>query len=121
MFLNDFEQDLLQFTGAVNSMLERSLDVVDQAEIKSADSDRLSNLLIGLKEYVSCSENDLCERLEEFIRQGYATGMRGTVEIDENGAIQLPKYVVKLLGWKPGDVLSWENNSNGSVSVRSLG
>lgn len=121
MDLDNFEQDLLRFTGAVTSVLERALGRLEASEISSADADSLSNLLIGLREYVSCSEDELCDQIEDSIRQGYLSGLSGTLEVDENGTIQFPEYIVRLLGWKPGDPLSWKNNNDGSVSVRKLG
>ena len=38
--------------------------------------------------------------------------------IDDDGILNLPDDLLEEMGWKEGDVLLWEDNNDGSFSLR---
>jgi hypothetical protein len=41
-----------------------------------------------------------------------------TIQVQDNGVLQLPEEVTRDLGWKSGDVLHWRRIEKGAVSVK---
>jgi hypothetical protein len=41
-----------------------------------------------------------------------------TIQVQENGVIELPDDLLAELGWKAGDVLHWRQMGKGAVSVK---
>lgn len=43
--------------------------------------------------------------------------MKWVLNVDEDGMLTLPEEVLKLNGWKEGDVLVWTDNKDGSWTL----
>lgn len=118
---NDLEQRFLRFTTTAKELAESISVAVDDGRVPADIVDSVSNIAIGLKQYVATCEDEIASAMEDRIGHDYKTGAlqqtRGVLEIADDYTIQLPD----LLRWVPGDTLEWEVTGDGTAVVRKLG
>lgn len=115
--LNDLEQKIFRQTSTTEDFCDSVLSLLEQSDVNSATLDSVSNLLIGLKAQSDVFASKSSDLINEVIRLGSGCETRGTLLVDGNGTITLPKQVTDVLGWVPDDILKWKILPNGSVSV----
>lgn len=120
--LDDFEQSFLQFTVAIEENIQAMLGILDREDVPAPVADKLTNILIGMEGYIDSRTTDLCEDLENHIKTQHRDGVkwRGYTKVSEDGTITLPDYVLKDLGWKPGDLLEWSLKDDRSVQLKKF-
>lgn len=118
--LDDFEQSLHQFTITIEENVQAMLGILDREEVPAPVADKLMNILTGMEGYIDARMTDLCEDLENHIKAQYGAGVKwcGYTKVSDDGTILLPDYVVKDLGWKPGDLLEWSLRDDKSVQLK---
>lgn len=121
---NDLEQDFLRFTTTVKELADAIAAAVEDDKVPADIADRVSNLSIGLSAYIATCEDEIATAMENKICHDYRTGAlqqtTGTLVIEDDYTVQLPKYVTELLGWAPGDTLEWEVKDGSTVIVRKV-
>ena len=121
---NDLEQRFLRFTITLKELLESIAIRIDEEKVPAEVVDTVSNIVIGAKEYLVTCENEIAEAMEQKIVHDYESGAyqqtTGTLFIDDDWTVQLPKYLVETLGWRPGDRLEWKVGGKGHVMVRKV-
>jgi hypothetical protein len=121
---NDLEQRFLRFTITLKELLESVAIRIDEENVPAEVVDTVSNIVIGAKEYLITCENEIAEAMEQKIAHDYKSGayqqITGTLFIDDDWTVQLPKYLVETLDWRPGDRLEWKVEDNGHVMVRKV-
>lgn len=122
MTLDDFEQSLHQFTTTIEENVRAMLGVLDREDVPAPVADKLMNILIGMEAYIDSRTTDLCEDLENHIKAQHGGGVkqRGYTKVLDDGTILLPEYVLKELGWEPGDILEWSLKDDRSVQLRKF-
>jgi len=119
--LDDFEQKLLKFTSALQEMCGAALSVTDNEEDITTLCDKVSNILIGMKEYIKQSEASLADDIENHIKKQYEQGVFiGYATVTDDYIIELPPEVIKILGWKEGDTLQWTDLNDGSYKLTKV-
>ena len=43
-----------------------------------------------------------------------------SLPVDENGAVNLPKELMKLTGWTPETLLEWDVSDSGKITLRKI-
>lgn len=121
---DDLEQEFLQFTTTVKELADAIGVAVEDSRVPSDVSDRVSNLAIGLSSYIDTRESEIATAMEGKICHDYRTGpfqqTTGTLTINDDYTIDLPKYLTDLLEWVPGDTLQWEMKDKETAIVRKL-
>lgn len=69
--LDDHEQNLLRVGNSIESIIDASLEVVDNSQIDAESADKLSNLLIGLRAYTNQSFDSLCIWVENKVSHDF--------------------------------------------------
>ncbi len=121
---DELEQRFLRFTTTVKEMVDSIMLSVDDDRVSAEIADNVSNLAVGLKQYVITCEDEIASAMESKIAHDYSKNpfqqTTGVLVIDENYTVRLPQYVIDLLGWKPGDNLQWEIGSDNTATIRNL-
>lgn len=121
---NELEQRFLGFTNTVKEILDSINVVVDDEEVPAYITDNVSNLTVGLKQYVSICEDEIASAMGSKIAHDYGANSlqqtTGTLIIGDDYTVQLPRYVIGLLGWEAGDSLHWEIKDDNTAVIRKL-
>jgi hypothetical protein len=121
---DDLEQRFLRFTGAIKEFVESILVAVDEDKVSADVVDNVSNLAVGLKQYVVTCENEIANAMESKIVHDYGANplqqTTGTLIIGDDYTVQLPRYIIKMLGWGAGDSLQWEIKDEKTAIIRKL-
>lgn len=118
------EQRFLRFTTTVKEFIETIAVAVDDDQVPAKVVDNVSNLTVGLKQYVVTCEEEIASAMESKIAHDYGANSlqqtTGTLIIGDDYTVQLPRYVIDLLGWKAGDSLQWEMKDDRTAIIRKL-
>lgn len=121
---NDLEQRFLNFTTTIRQLAEAISIAVDDGRVPAQVIDTVFNLSTGLVAYTTTCEDEIATAMEQKICHDYKTEAfqqtTGTLTIGDDYTVQLPKYVVGLLGWGPEDTLVWQIGDEGKIIVRKL-
>lgn len=119
--LDDFEQRFLRFTTTLREMCDSTLSIIDSEDDQVKMLDRISNVLIGMKEYVYQSESDIADDIENHIKKRYG-GEKFTcyATIKDDNILELPPEIVEILGWKEGDTFLWTDLHDGSYKLTKV-
>lgn len=121
---DELEQRFLRFTNTVKELTESVMMAVDDDRVPVAIVDDVSNLTIGLKQYVITCEDEIASAMESKIAHDYGANSlqqtTGTLIIGDDYTVQLPRYVIELLGWGAGDSLHWEIKDDNTAVIRKL-
>ena len=119
--LDDLEQRFLRFTITVREMCDSAISILDDEEDQVKMTDRISNVLIGMKEYVHQSESDIADDIENHISKQYKKGkFTYYASIKEDNVLELPPELVEILEWKEGDTLLWTDLHDGSYQLTKV-
>ncbi len=119
--LDDFEQRLLRFTTTIKEMCDSALSILSDEEDHVKVIDKVSNVLIGLNEYISQSESDMADDIENHISEQLSREkLTYYVSVKDNYALELPQELIKILGWKEGDTLLWTDQHDGSYKLTKV-
>lgn len=106
------EQRFLRFTATVKELIESVMVAVDDDKVPAEVVDNVSNLTLGLKQYVVTCEDEIANAIESKISHDYGSNplqqTTGILVIGDDYTVQLPRYILDLLGWGAGDTLKWE-------------
>lgn len=118
------EQRFLRFTTTVKELIDAISVTVDDGRVPAEVVDNVSNLTLGLKQYVVTCEDEIASAMESEIARGYGANSlqqtTGTLVIGDDYTVQLPRYIIDLLGWGAGDSLQWEIKDDKTVIIRKL-
>ena len=121
---DDLEQRFLRFTIAVKESFRAISSITEDPKIPSDLADKIMNISIGAEAYVETMENEIAEAMENKISHDYKkTSLQqttGTLTVTDDYTIELPDYMVRLLGWEVGDTLQWEIVDGNSVRVSKV-
>jgi hypothetical protein len=121
---NELEQRFLRFTNTVREFTDSIILAVDDEEVPSHTVDNVSNLAVGLKQYVITCEDEIASAIESKIAHDYGANSlqqtTGTLIIGDDYTVQLPRYIIGLLGWEAGDSLHWEIKDDNTAVIRKL-
>ena len=122
---DDLEQRFLNYSTPLKELVKAISIIADDPKVPAEVIDSVANTANGLLEYIQVNENMIADDMEAKIVHDYRSGKYQqtyfTTEIDENGAITLPKVVCNVLKWKAGDTLQWELRDDNTVVVRKVG
>ena len=72
---------------------------------------------------VTCEE-EIASAMESKIAHDYGANSlqqaTGTLIIGDDYTVQLPRYIIDLLGWGAGDSLQWEMKDDKTAIIRKL-
>ena len=109
---DELEQRFLRFTTTVKELIESVMVAVDDEKVPAEVVDNVSNLTLGLKQYVVTCEDEIANAIESKVEHDYRSNnlqqTTGTLIIGDDYTVQLPRYILDLLGWGVGDTLKWE-------------
>ena len=121
---NELEQRFLRLTNTVREFTDSIILAVDDEEVPSHTVDNVSNLAVGLKQYVITCEDEIASAIGSKIAHDYGANplqqTTGTLIIGDDYTVQLPRYVIELLGWGAGDSLHWEIKDDNTAVIRKL-
>lgn len=121
---DELEQRFLRFTTTVKEFIETITVAVDDDQVPAKVVDNVSNLTVGLKQYVVTCEEEIASAMESKIAHDYGANSlqqtTGTLIIGDDYTVQLPRYVIDLLGWGAGDSLQWEMKDDKTAIIRKL-
>ena len=121
---DDLEQRFLRFTIALKESFRAICSVTEDQKIPSDLADKIMNISIGAEAYVETVENEIAEAIENKIshdyRKSYLQQTTGILIVKDDYTLELPDYMVKLLGWETGDTLRWEIIDGNSVRVSKM-
>ena len=121
---NELEQRFLRFTNTVREFTDSIILAVDDEEVPYHTVDNVSNLAVGLKQYVITCEDEIASAIESKIAHDYGANSlqqtTGTLIIGDDYTVQLPRYIIGLLGWEAGDSLHWEIKDDNTAVIRKL-
>lgn len=121
---NELEQRFLRFTNTVREFTDSIILAVDDEEVPSHTVDNVSNLAVGLKQYVITCEDEIASAIGSKIAHDYGANSlqqtTGTLIIGDDYTVQLPRYIIGLLGWEAGDSLHWEIKDDNTAVIRKL-
>ena len=121
---DELEQRFLRFTTTVKEFIETIAVAVDDDLVPAKVVDNVSNLTVGLKQYVVTCEDEIASAMESKIAHDYGANplqqTTGTLIIGDDYTVQLPRYVIDLLGWGAGDSLQWEIKDDKTAIIRKL-
>ena len=121
---NELEQRFLRFTNTVREFTDSIILAVDDDEVPSHTVDNVSNLAVGLKQYVITCEDEIASAIGSKIAHDYGANSlqqtTGTLIIGDDYTVQLPRYIIGLLGWEAGDSLHWEIKDDNTAVIRKL-
>ena len=121
---NELEQRFLRFTNTVREFTDSIILAVYDEEVPSHTVDNVSNLAVGLKQYVITCEDEIASAIESKIAHDYGANSlqqtTGTLIIGDDYTVQLPRYIIGLLGWEAGDSLHWEIKDDNTAVIRKL-
>lgn len=118
------EQRFLRFTTTVKELIDTISVTVDDGRVPADVVDNVSNLTVGLKQYVVTCEEEIASAMESKISHDYGANSlqqtTGTLVIGDDYTVQLPRYIIDLLGWGAGDSLQWEIKDDKTAIIRKL-
>lgn len=121
---DDLEQRFLRFTTTVKELIGSIMVAVDDEKVPAEVVDNVSNLAVGLKQYVVTCEDEIASAMESKIAHDYGSNplqqTTGTLVIGDDYTVQLPRYIVGMLGWEAGDSLQWEIKDANTAIIRKL-
>jgi hypothetical protein len=121
---DDLEQRFLRFTTTVKEFIETIAVAVDGDRVPAEVVDNVSNLTVGLKQYVVTCEEEIASAMESKIAHDYGANSlqqtTGSLVIGDDYTVQLPKYVIDMLGWGAGDYLQWEMKDDKTAVIKKL-
>jgi hypothetical protein len=121
---DDLEQRFLRFTTTVKEFIETIAVAVDDDRVPAEVVDNVSNLTVGLKQYVVTCEEEIAGAMESKIAHDYGANSlqqtTGTLVIGDDYTVQLPRYIIDMLGWGAGDSLQWEMRDDKTAIIRKL-
>jgi len=119
--MNDLEQKVMRQAMLTEEICESVLEVLEGVDMPSKDLDTISNLLIGLRAQVDVSTTSISNMVQGVFKEHVLSGapaFNGILTIEEDGTVQLPKCVIDVLGWNPGDTLRYTVMPGNSVLIR---
>ena len=121
---DELEQRFLRFTTTVKEFIETIAVAVDDDLVPAKVVDNVSNLTVGLKQYVITCEDEIASAIGSKIAHDYGANplqqTTGTLIIGDDYTVQLPRYIIGLLGWEAGDSLHWEIKDDNTAVIRKL-
>jgi hypothetical protein len=121
---DDLEQRFLRFTITLKELVESIMVAVDDEKVPAEVVDNVSNLAVGLKQYVVTCEDEIASAMESKIIHDFGANSlqqtTGTLVIGTDYTVQLPRYIIKMLGWEAGDSLQWEIRDEKTAVIRKL-
>jgi hypothetical protein len=121
---DDLEQRFLRFTSAIKEFVESIVVAVDDEKVPAEVVDNVSNLAVGLKQYVVTCEDEIASAMESKIAHDYGANplqqTTGILVIGDDYTVQLPRYIIGMLKWEAGDSLQWEIKDEKTSIIRKL-
>lgn len=105
---DELEQRFLRFTTTVKELIESVMVAVDDDKVPAEVVDNVSNLAVGLKQYVVTCEEEIANAISHDYGSNPLQQTTGILVIGDDYTVQLPRYILDLLGWGAGDTLKWE-------------
>lgn len=104
--LSDLEQKIFRQESVINEVCDSVLYLLEGSDSASAElCDRVSNLVLGLKQQVEISTSMISDDINRVIKDNSGQLLGYTSTISEDGVLQLPQQFLDELGWKEGDLL----------------
>lgn len=121
--LDDFQQNIYKSETVTKSILECALILLEEGTPETFD--KVSNLLIGLTNYIETWTNSSGEWLENRIQADLSGNLNsvlsGKAILKNDGCIYLSSELREALNIGPGAIISWSLNNNGEVICKKTG